>query len=209
MLRNSRVIPVLTVERTEDAAPLARALVAGGLKYLEVTLRTPVALEAIRIMADEVPDAVVGAGTVRNTEDLDKVYRAGARFAVSPMWTEELAIAVLESPFPWLPGVMTPTEAVRAYDYGSDVLKLFPAKIAGGLGFLKAIGGPMPDLRFCPTGGIDANTFRDYLALPNVLCVGGSWVATRALIAEGNWAEITRLAAEASSDSLENDDERD
>lgn len=195
-LSDTHVIPVLTVPSVDDAVPLAKALVAGGLRFLEVTLRTPVALEAIRAMIDAVPEAIVGAGTVTTPAELEAVRSAGVQFAVSPAWTEALAAEIKQAPFPWLPGVMTPVEAVRARDHGAEVMKLFPANIAGGLGFLKAMAGPLPDLLFCPTGGVNASTFRDYLALPNVVCVGGSWVAPKDAVKNGDWSEITRLAGE-------------
>ena len=196
MLRRSPVVPVLTIDREEDAVPLARALVAGGLRVLEVTLRTPAALGALRRMAEEVSDAVVGVGTVTRAEDLTASAQAGARFAVSPGLTRGLAAAAQDHEIPLLPGVMTPSEAMEALDAGFDTLKLFPAEVAGGIRFLKALGGPLPDLAFCPTGGISPSNFRDYLKLENVLCVGGSWVAPKEAIAKGDWSRITELAQE-------------
>jgi len=197
ILRISPVIPVLTIHRIEDAVPLARALVKGGLLVLEVTLRTPNALEALRRMAEEVPDAVMGAGTITKPADLNAAAEAGARFAVSPGLTPDLAVVAKDSPIPLLPGVMTPSEAMAAQDKGFDTLKLFPAEVAGGISFLKAIRGPLSSLAFCPTGGIGPGNFRHYLSLSNVFCVGGSWVAPQSAIAAGDWQNITELAREA------------
>ena len=199
VLSQARVLPVLKIERTESAVPLARALAAGGLEVLEVTLRTEAAIRAIRRIAAEVPEVIVGAGTVTRAPELDAVRDAGGRFAVSPGLVPELARAARAADMPLLPGVMTPSEALAARDLGFDILKLFPAKVAGGIPFLKAISGPLPDLMFCPTGGIGASSFRDYLELPNVVCVGGSWVAPSAAVDAADWARITELAREASS----------
>jgi len=197
ILKQVPVVPVVALSRADQAVPLARALHEGGLDVVEVTLRTDAALEAIRRIAAEVPGVVVGAGTVTRPADLEASRQAGARFAVSPGLVPDLARAAADSDLPFLPGVMTPSEAMAARDLGFTVLKLFPAKAAGGTGFLRALRGPLPDLRFCPTGGIDASSFRDYLALPNVITVGGSWVAPKAFIEAGWWERITRLAREA------------
>ena len=191
------VIPVLTIEDPEHAVPLARALVAGGLPVLEVTLRTPRALEAVAAMVREVPDAVVGAGTVLEPEDLRQALDAGACFAVSPGLTPMLVEAATDSRIPFLPGVMTPAEAMTARALGFRELKLFPAAQAGGIGMLKALAGPLPDLLFCPTGGVTQDACRDYLALANVACVGGSWLAPADVLATRDWARIEALAAEA------------
>jgi len=191
------VIPVLTVERTADAVPLAKALVKGGLPVLEITLRTPVALDALRAMAAEVPEAILGAGTVLNAEQLDQARRAGARFLVSPGCTRALAEAAKSSGMPFLPGVQTVSEAMALADLGFRLMKFFPADQAGGLGWLKAVAAPLAGLRFCPTGGIDADTAPSYLALPNVACIGGSWVAPRDAVAAGDWQKVERLAAAA------------
>ncbi len=199
VLSRARVIPVLKIADTERAVPLARALAAGGLDVLEVTLRTADALDAIRRIAKEVPEVTVGAGTVTRARDLDAVRKAGGTFAVSPGWLPDLALAAQQTEMPLLPGVMTPSEALAARDYGFDVLKLFPAKVAGGIPWLEALSGPLPELAFCPTGGIDASSFRDYLALPNVVCVGGSWVAPAPAVAAADWDLITTLAREAAS----------
>ncbi|WP_425065823.1 bifunctional 4-hydroxy-2-oxoglutarate aldolase/2-dehydro-3-deoxy-phosphogluconate aldolase [Reyranella sp.] len=193
------VIPVLTIETPETAVPLARALVRGGLPVLEITLRTAMALEALRTIVAEVPDAIVGAGTVLNPAQLDLVQRAGARFAVSPGCTEALARVARSSGIPFLPGVQTVSEAMALAELGFQVLKFFPADAAGGLTWIKAVGAPLANLRFCPTGGITAETAPAYLALANVACVGGSWVAPRVAVATGDWQSVERLAATAST----------
>lgn len=193
------VIPVLTIERVADAVPLARALVKGGLPVLEVTLRTPVALDALRAMAAEVPEAMVGAGTVLNAEQLDQAKRAGARFLVSPGCTRALAAAAGASGLPFLPGVQTVSEAMALSEQGFRLMKFFPADQAGGLGWLKAVAAPLAGLSFCPTGGIGADTASSYLALPNVACVGGSWVTPRDAVAAGDWQKVERLAAAAAN----------
>jgi 2-dehydro-3-deoxyphosphogluconate aldolase / (4S)-4-hydroxy-2-oxoglutarate aldolase len=193
------VIPVLTVTDPESAVPLARALVAGGLRVLEVTLRTPAALAAIEAMRKAVPDAVVGAGTLTRAVDFAAADRAGAQFGVTPGLTPELAAASRGARFPLLPGVMTPTELITARAAGFNVLKLFPAQQAGGIAMLKALGAPFPDVLFCPTGGITRATAADFLALPNVVCVGGSWLAPEAMLAAGDWGGIEALARDAAS----------
>jgi len=193
------VIPVLTIERTETAVPLARALVKGGLPVLEITLRTEVALEALRAIVAEVPEAIVGAGTVLNPAQLEQVQRAGARFAVSPGCTAALAAAARSSGFPFLPGIQTVSEAMKLADQGFRLLKFFPADAAGGTTWLKAVGAPLAGVSFCPTGGVTAETAASYLALANVACVGGSWVAPRVVVATGDWQKVERLAAAAST----------
>ena len=193
------VIPILTVTELEHAVPLARALVAGGLRVLEVTLRTPVALAAIEAMRKAVPDAVVGAGTLTRAVDFAGADRAGAQFGVTPGLTPELAAASRGARFPVLPGVMTPTELITARAAGFNVLKLFPAQQAGGLGMLQALGAPFPDVLFCPTGGITRATAPEYLALSNVVCVGGSWFAPKAMLAAGDWIGIEALARDAAA----------
>jgi 2-dehydro-3-deoxyphosphogluconate aldolase / (4S)-4-hydroxy-2-oxoglutarate aldolase len=193
------VIPVLTVSELDHAVPLARALAAGGLRALEVTLRTPVALAAIAAMRKAVPEAIVGVGTLTRAVDFAAADRAGAQFGVSPGLTAELAAAARGARFPLLPGVMTPTELIAARAQGFSVFKLFPALQAGGIGMLQALGAPFPDVQFCPTGGITRSTAPDYLALPNVACVGGSWVAPRPLLERGDWAGIEELARDAAS----------
>jgi 2-dehydro-3-deoxyphosphogluconate aldolase/(4S)-4-hydroxy-2-oxoglutarate aldolase len=190
------VIPVITVERLEDAVPLGRALVAGGLPVLEVTLRTPVALEAIRRMAAEVQGAVVGAGTVLSADDLARAGDVGARFAVSPGLTESLLRA--DGP-PVLPGVQTASDLMRGLELGLDTFKFFPAVPAGGLNMLKAFYGPFAQVRFCPTGGITPDSAPEFLKLPNVACVGGTWLAPKDAVAAGDWGRITELARAAAA----------
>jgi 2-dehydro-3-deoxyphosphogluconate aldolase/(4S)-4-hydroxy-2-oxoglutarate aldolase len=192
------VIPVLTVTELDHAVPLARALAAGGLRVLEITLRTPVALAAIEAMRRAVPDAIVGVGTLTRAADFAAADRVGAQFGVTPGLTPELASAARGARFPLLPGVMTPTELISARAAGFSVLKLFPAQQAGGLAMLQALGAPFPDVLFCPTGGITRATAADYLALPNVACVGGSWIVPTDAIAAGDWGRIEALAREAS-----------
>ncbi|MBK9624868.1 MAG: bifunctional 4-hydroxy-2-oxoglutarate aldolase/2-dehydro-3-deoxy-phosphogluconate aldolase [Rhodocyclaceae bacterium] len=199
IMQISPVMPVLVINREEDAVPLARALVAGGLRVLEITLRTSAALEAIRLIAEQVPDAVVGVGTVTRPEQFAQVKALGAVFAVSPGMTNPLIDAARAAELPFLPGVMTPSDVMRAMEAGLDALKLFPAEQAGGIGMLKAIGGPLPEMKFCPTGGVTVTSAPAYLALPNVGCVGGSWIAPADLVRSGNWAAITELARAASA----------
>jgi 2-dehydro-3-deoxyphosphogluconate aldolase/(4S)-4-hydroxy-2-oxoglutarate aldolase len=200
VMRVGPVIPVIVIERIEQAVPLCRALVAGGVRVLELTLRTPVALQAIERVANEVEGAIVGAGTITRPADIEAAFRAGAAFGVSPGLSPDLAAAARahEQALPMLPGVMTPSDVIAARAAGFNALKLFPAQQAGGIGMLKALGGPFPDVRFCPTGGITAATAQDFLALPNVVCVGGSWLMPPDAIAAGDWARVTALAAEAS-----------
>ena len=193
------VIPVLTIERLSDAVPLARALVKGGLPVLEITLRTHIAMAALGAIAKEVPDAVVGAGTVLEPAQVEQIQRLGARFAVSPGCTPSLVAATRSAGLPYLPGVQTVSEAMALAEQGYQVLKFFPAEPAGGLAWLKAVGGPLAGLRFCPTGGIGADTAQSYLALPNVACIGGSWVAPAAALDAKDWSQIERLAAAASN----------
>ncbi|MBL8534714.1 MAG: bifunctional 4-hydroxy-2-oxoglutarate aldolase/2-dehydro-3-deoxy-phosphogluconate aldolase [Betaproteobacteria bacterium] len=192
------VIPVIVVDDVTHAAPLARALVAGGLSVLEVTLRTAAALEAVRIMRDAVPEAVVGVGTVLNAGQLDQAHAAGAAFAVSPGTTEQLLQAALDHPVPLLPGASTVSEAMRLRELGFRHLKFFPAEASGGVRFLSSLASVIADLRFCPTGGVTPQNAPSYLALPNVLCVGGSWMIPRDRVAAEDWTGITSLAAEAS-----------
>ena len=199
ILRTSPVIPVLTVTRLEHAAPLARALVQGGLRVLELTLRTPCALEAIAAMRAAVPEAIVGAGTLTRPEDFAAAARVGAQFAVTPGLTASLIAAATQAPFPLLPGIMTPSELIAARAAGFTACKLFPAQQAGGIGMLKALAGPFPDHVFCPTGGITRASAPEFLALPNVACIGGSWLAPAALLEAGDWQQIESLARDAAS----------
>ena len=193
------VIPVLVIEKPEDAVPLATALVEGGLKVLEITLRSDAALESIEKMAKSVPDAIVGAGTVNHPAQMQQVKDAGAEFVVSPGFTEALGDAARQCAMPYLPGVMTPAEILAANQSGLDALKFFPASQAGGPSFIKSLAGPFQDIVFCPTGGINADSANDYLSLANVLCVGGSWVAPSAAVKAGEWDKITSLAAAATN----------
>ncbi len=197
LLSRVPVIPVLTIERVADAVPLARALVAGGLPVLEITLRTPVALDAAILIAAKVPDAVVGLGTVTQVPDIRTALTAGARFLVSPGTPPDLAQALVRAPVPVLPGCATVSEAMALAALGFSVLKFFPAEPSGGIAFLKAIAAPLPHIRFCPTGGIDQRNAATYLALANVSAVGGSWVAPQDAIAAGDFARITALAQAA------------
>jgi 2-dehydro-3-deoxyphosphogluconate aldolase/(4S)-4-hydroxy-2-oxoglutarate aldolase len=190
------VIPVIVIDRLAHAVPLARALVAGGVRVLEVTLRTPAALQAMRAIVDEVDGAIVGAGTITRPADFEACRKAGAVFGVSPGLTAELVAGANASGLPLLPGVMTPSEVIAARAAGFRQLKLFPAQQAGGTGMLRALAGPFPDTTFCPTGGINAANAGEYLALPNVACVGGSWLAPADALSNGDWARITTLARE-------------
>ncbi|MEU3895549.1 bifunctional 4-hydroxy-2-oxoglutarate aldolase/2-dehydro-3-deoxy-phosphogluconate aldolase [Streptomyces sp. NPDC045251] len=192
------VVPVVVVDDLADAVPLARALVAGGLPAIEVTLRTPVALDAIRAIAAEVPDAVVGAGTVITAEQVGEVVAAGARFLVSPGWTDALLEAMRASGVPFLPGVSTTSEVVALLERGVREMKFFPAEAAGGTAYLKALAAPLPQARFCPTGGITPALAPEYLALPNVGCVGGSWMLPKDAVAGRDWERVEALARAAS-----------
>ncbi|SPA42599.1 multifunctional: 2-keto-3-deoxygluconate 6-phosphate aldolase; 2-keto-4-hydroxyglutarate aldolase; oxaloacetate decarboxylase [Cupriavidus taiwanensis] len=191
------VIPVLEFHSVDEALHVSEALVTGGLPLLEITLRTPVALEAIRAVAAALPQACVGAGTVLNVEQLHAVRDAGAQFAVSPGLTPTLAAGARGAGISLLPGVATASEAMAALESGFTFLKFFPAQAAGGVPMLKSLGGPLPQLRFCPTGGIDAALAPSYLALPNVVCVGGSWVVPKDAVAGGDWGRIRALAEQA------------
>ncbi len=198
LMRIGPVIPVIVIDDVAQAVPLAKALVAGGVRVLEVTLRTPVALGAIRAIAQEVDDAIVGAGTISRAGDFQRAIDSGARFGVSPGLTPELVDAAHASSLPLLPGVMTPSDVIVARAAGFFALKLFPAQQAGGIGMLKALSGPFPDVMFCPTGGVTAASAPDYLALPNVGCVGGSWLTPQDAVKAGDWRRITALALESS-----------
>ena len=197
LLRRAPALPVLTIERLEDAVPLARALVRGGLPLLEVTLRTEVALAAITRIAAEVEGAVVGAGTIVRPRDLEAAARAGARFAISPGATAELLAAGVAAGIPYIPAIATASELMAGLDLGYRCFKFFPAESAGGVAALRSFAGPFPEARFCPTGGIDAAKAPNYLALPNVLTIGGSWMVPAKAIAAGAWEEIEGLARAA------------
>ncbi len=199
IMNTAPVIPVMVIDKVENAVPLAQALVDGGLKVLEITLRTAAALESIREIKAAVPDAIVGAGTIINTQTLDQALEAGSEFIVTPGATPAIIDAALSSNVSILPGINTPSEAMALLEKGISALKFFPAEAAGGIPMLKAIGGPLPQITFCPTGGINPNNASEYLALKNVACVGGSWMAPANLVAEGRWEEIQNLAAVAST----------
>lgn len=188
------VMPVVVIDDAAHAVPLAQALLDGGVRTMEVTLRTPAALDAIRAVADACPQMVVGAGTLLDAGDITRARLAGARFGVSPGATPALLQAGRIEGWPFLPGVMTPSEIMVARDAGYDTLKFFPAEAAGGCAMVKSLHGPFPELRFCPTGGIDAPRAPAYLALPNVDCVGGSWLAPAAMTARGDWDAVRRGA---------------
>ncbi|EJK79635.1 2-dehydro-3-deoxy-phosphogluconate aldolase [Agrobacterium rhizogenes] len=199
ILKLQPVVPVLVVEDAKSAVPLARALVAGGLKAIEITLRTAGALDAIRAVAEEVEGAEVGAGTILNVTQWDAAVAAGSKFIVSPGTTQELLDVARTSDVPLLPGAATASEVMALREEGYKVLKFFPAEQAGGAAYLKALSSPLAGTLFCPTGGISLKNALDYLSLPNVICVGGSWVAPKELVASGDWAGITKLAAEAAA----------
>lgn len=199
-LTRGPVIPVLVIDRVDDAVPLARALLAGGVQVLEVTLRTPAALDVIRTLVREVPEALVAAGTVTTPEQWEAVAHAGAHLAVSPGLTPRLLSALHSgAPTPLLPGVATASELMSAMDAGLNRFKFFPAQQAGGVGMLKAFHGPFADAVFCPTGGITFDTASNFLALPNVACVGGSWLAPTSAVRAGDWGRITELARDTLS----------
>lgn len=199
ILSAAPVVPVLIVEDARTAVPLARALIAGGLAAIEITLRTPAALEAIRAIAAEVEGADVGAGTVLTAAQFADAERAGASFVVSPGANPAILEAADEMDLPLLPGAATPSEAMTLLEYGYALQKFFPAEPAGGTAYLKALASPLPGIRFCPTGGIDGKNAAAYLALPNVICVGGSWVAPKDAVAAGDWPRIEALARQAAS----------
>jgi 2-dehydro-3-deoxyphosphogluconate aldolase/(4S)-4-hydroxy-2-oxoglutarate aldolase len=199
IMRTSAVIPVIAIDDLAHAVPLARALVAGGIRVLEVTLRTEHGLAAIRAIAEQVPDAIVGVGTLTRPDEFAASRDAGAVFGVSPGLTDALIAAAKSSGLPLLPGVMTPSEVMQAREAGFRQLKLFPALPAGGIGMLNGIGGPLPDVMFCPTGGISQDNAAQFLALKNVACVGGSWLTPKDALQAGDWARITALASAASA----------
>lgn len=199
IMRTSPVIPVIAIDDLAHAVPLAQALVAGGLRVLEVTLRTAHGLPAIRAIAEQVPQAIIGVGTLTQPSEFIASREAGAVFGVSPGLTAALMAAAKESGLPLLPGVMTPSEVMAAREAGFQQLKLFPAVPAGGVGMLNSIGGPLPDVTFCPTGGISQQTAPQFLACKNVACIGGSWLTPKDAVHAGDWARITELARQASA----------
>jgi len=197
VLNAGPVMPVMVIQNLDDAVPLAEALVAGGIRVLEITLRTPIALEAIKLIADNVKDAIVGAGTITTPEQLQAAEAAGAVFAISPGLTPKLLAAALTGNIALIPGIATLSELMQGMEYGLDHFKFFPAEAAGGIPMLKAIAGPVPYVTFCPTGGISPENYQDYLALSNVACVGGSWLAPAYAVKAKNWAKVTELAQQA------------
>jgi 2-dehydro-3-deoxyphosphogluconate aldolase/(4S)-4-hydroxy-2-oxoglutarate aldolase len=199
LVSHGPVIPVIVIQRVADAVPLARALVAGGVKVLEITLRTPVALECMRAIAQAVPGAIVGAGTIRSVEDAKAALAAGCRFGVSPGYSHDIGIACRDIGLPLLPGVATASEVMAANADGYGFLKFFPATAAGGIPMLKALAGPFADVVFCPTGGITPETAPQFLALPNVRVCGGSWLTPQDAVDAQDWARITALAKAASA----------
>ena len=198
-LRLQPVVPVIIIEDLKSAVPLARALVAGGLKALEITLRTAAGLDAIKAIAEEVEGGVVGAGTVLDARQWDLAVKAGSKFIVSPGAGTSVLDAAEQSDIPLLPGTATATEVMQVRDRGYTVMKFFPAEQAGGAPYINALSSPLAGIQFCPTGGISLKNAMDYLSLSNVVCVGGSWVAPKAMVAAGDWAGITKLAAEAAA----------
>jgi 2-dehydro-3-deoxyphosphogluconate aldolase / (4S)-4-hydroxy-2-oxoglutarate aldolase len=201
VLNAGPVMPVMVIQNLEDAVPLAEALVAGGIRVLEITLRTPIALEAIKAISENVKDAIVGAGTIANPKQLKAAEDAGAVFAISPGITEPLLKATNTGRIALIPGIATLSELMLGMDYGLDHFKFFPAEAAGGIPMLKAIAGPFPQATFCPTGGISPDNYKAYLSLPNVACVGGSWLAPADAVKAKDWAKITSLAQQAIADA--------
>lgn len=199
ILSQAPVVPVLAIDDLDDAIPLARALIAGGIPVLEVTLRTPVGLPAIRAIRDAVPEAIVGAGTVVNAEDFEAAVEAGSQFVVTPGLSQGILDAASLSDVSLIPGVATVSEMMRALDHGIDCLKFFPAEASGGAAALKAFGGPFPAVKFCPTGGIGLHNINDYLALDSVVTVGGSWLTPSGVLAAKDWDAVTSLAHDAVS----------
>ncbi|GLX80284.1 ketohydroxyglutarate aldolase [Thalassotalea insulae] len=191
------IVPVLVIKDVEDALPIAEALLAADVRVLEVTLRTPAALDVISTIAKAMPEAVVGAGTVTNRELLQRSADAGAKFAISPGLTKDLLQAGNEGDVALIPGISSISELMDGIDYGYDHFKFFPAEASGGVKAIQSIGGPFPDIRFCPTGGINLNNINNYLALKNVVCCGGSWLVSDEIVAERNWGKITELATQA------------
>jgi len=191
------IVPVLVIKNVEDALPIAKALLAAGIKVLEVTLRTPAALDVINIIAKELPEACIGAGTVTNREMLQRCEDAGAKFAISPGLTKDLLQAGNEGNIALIPGISSISEMMDGIDYGYDHLKFFPAEASGGVKAIQSIGGPFPNIRFCPTGGINLSNVSNYLALSNVSCCGGSWLVTDEIVKNKDWSKITELAKQA------------
>lgn len=197
VLQTGPVVPVIVINNLDQAVPLAKALIAGGVKVLEITLRTQVAIEAIRMISKEVPDALVGAGTVATEQDLHAVAAAGGVFAISPGLTPSLLTAAINGPIALIPGISTASELMLGMEYGLREFKFFPAEAAGGIQMIKSIGGPFPQATFCPTGGISSSNYKEYLSLKNVACVGGSWLAPKDILEQGDWDTITKIAQKA------------
>ncbi|GAB4269865.1 MAG: bifunctional 4-hydroxy-2-oxoglutarate aldolase/2-dehydro-3-deoxy-phosphogluconate aldolase [Methylomicrobium sp.] len=202
VLNAGPVMPVMVIKNLEDAVPLAEALIKGGIKVLEITLRTPVALDAIKAISERVEGAIVGVGTVTTPEQLQAAEDAGAVFAISPGLTPKLLDAAMQSGIALIPGVATISELMLGMEYGLDHFKFFPAAAAGGVNLLKGIAGPIPSATFCPTGGISPDNYNDYLKLPNVACVGGSWLAPDDVVAAKDWSKITELAQSAVANAI-------
>jgi 2-dehydro-3-deoxyphosphogluconate aldolase/(4S)-4-hydroxy-2-oxoglutarate aldolase len=198
-LSEFRVLPVVTARDVESTVALSRALMAGGMQAIEITLRTPAALDAIAAVKEALPKMLVAAGTVTTIGELEQVVAAGVPLALSPGGTDELLAAAAQAPLQFIPGVASASDVMRAMDYGVKVCKLFPATVLGGQSMLKALAGPFPDMRFCPTGGLNADNFRNFLALPNVVCCGGSWMVSAELVDNQRWTDIEHLAREAMS----------
>lgn len=194
---SSKVVPVIVITDVDHAVPMAHALLEGGIDVMEVTLRHPAGMAAIEAIAKHVPHMQVGAGTVRHTDDIHRVQSAGARFALSPGFTDTLVQAAMDARLPFIPGVMTPGELLRAQAHGFSLVKLFPAEQCGGLGMVKALNGPFADMQLCPTGGVSPANMQAYLREPNVAMVGGSWITPADAVARGDWAHITQLAQQA------------
>lgn len=194
---SSKVVPVIVITHVDHAVPMAHALLEGGIDVMEVTLRHPAGMAAIEAIAKHVPHMQVGAGTVRHTDDIHRVQSAGARFALSPGFTDALVQAAMDARLPFIPGVMTPGELLRAQAHGFSLVKLFPAEQCGGLGMVKALNGPFADMQLCPTGGVSPANMQAYLREPNVAMVGGSWITPADAVARGDWAHITQLAQQA------------
>jgi len=197
VLQTGPVVPVIVINNVDQAIPLAKALIAGGVKVLEITLRTPMAIEAIRMISKEVPDAIVGAGTVATEQDLNAVAEAGGVFAISPGLTPTLLTAAINGPIALIPGISSASELMLGMEYGLREFKFFPAEAAGGTKMIKSIGGPFPQATFCPTGGISPANYKEYLSLKNVACVGGSWLAPKDALEQGDWDKISAIAQKA------------
>ncbi len=197
ILKSGPVIPVMVIEDTAHAVPLAKALVAGGVKVLEITLRSDAALESMRLISEQVPDAIVGAGTVTSEKDLDNITAAGAVFAISPGLTPKLLDAATRSSIPLIPGISSASELMYGMEAGLTEFKFFPAQAAGGIQMIKSLGSPFPHITFCPTGGISPANYKSYLTLKNVVCVGGSWLAPKDAVLAGDWSKITDICNDA------------